>query len=92
LSQKQTLCNTDISLLTNSSKFDIAGRIDKRRVYEIARPENSLSTFTLIQIAKNLQNEKMVMTFSFLFSSIVLVPPGSEGPRWAWLGGCGSTH
>jgi len=51
LSQKQTLCNTDISLLTNSSKFDI-GRIDKRKVYKIARPENSLSAFTLIQIAK----------------------------------------
>jgi len=51
LSQKQTLCNTDISPLTNFSKFDI-GRIDKRKVYEIARPENSLSAFTLIQIAK----------------------------------------
>jgi len=52
LSQKQTLCNTDISLLTNFSKFDI-GRIEKRKVfYEIARPENSLSAFTLIQIAK----------------------------------------
>ena len=51
MSQKQTLCNTDISLLTNSSKFDI-GRIDKRKVYKIAKPENSLSAFTLIQIAK----------------------------------------
>jgi len=51
LSQKQTLCNTDISLLTNFSKFDV-GRIDKRKVYEIARPENSFSAFTLIQIAK----------------------------------------
>ena len=51
MSQKLTLCNTDISLLTNFSKFDI-GRIDKRKVYEIAKPENSLSAFTLIQIAK----------------------------------------
>jgi len=50
LSQKDTF-NTDISPFTNPSKFDIGG-IDKRKVYEISRPEITLSAFTLIQIAK----------------------------------------